>query len=202
MTSLRSLAGVTAAVAVAACTSPADTQAPAVGAKGAVAVVAAPASCAFGTPTTVAALGILISPSADSASLSDPANLCRQRANETTARLVLWSAGPSASVPFGPGTFAVTQSAAGGFSAFLVRLDGGCAVVQPNVLATPSSTLTLTSVAADRITGRVDLVFADGRTLAGAFDAPVVASTVSPCDMFLAEGGVPAMGCTARTCAP
>jgi hypothetical protein len=184
-----------------ACTSPNDGQPPALAAKGAVAVAAPAETCDFaGTPVPVTALGMVFSPSADATSLA--ANLCTQRPNETTVGLVLWATGAGAPATFAPGTYTVQQDATGGLSVFQVRLDAGCAVVPPNVPALTGSTLTLGSVTAGRITGSINLAFADGRALAGAFDAPVVPAAVTACQMFGVQGGAPAVGCTARTCSP
>jgi hypothetical protein len=199
MRSLRLL--VTAAAAGLACTSPPE-QAPALQSKGAVAVAPAAETCdVAGRPLTVTALGILFSPSADGAFLADPANLCRQRANETTVNLVLWATGAGAPATFAPGTYAVHQDAAGGVAAFQVHLDGACGPTLPNVLA-QGGTLTLSSVTAGRVTGSIDVAFADGRTLTSPFDAAIVPAAVTACQMFGVQGGAPAAACGARTCSP
>ncbi|HET9599421.1 MAG TPA: hypothetical protein VFP65_27855 [Anaeromyxobacteraceae bacterium] len=185
-----------------ACTSPNEGQPPPLQVKGAVAVAPAAVACDLaGTPLTVTALGIHLSPSSEGAFLANPANLCRQRANETTVNLVLWANGAGAPATFAAGAYTPHADATGGLSAFQVRLDGSCAVTPPNVFA-QRGTVTLSSVTDQRVAGSVDLVFDDGRTLAASFDAAVVPSAASPCDMFGVQGGAPGVGCGARTCSP
>jgi len=202
MRPLRLLAA-TAAAAGLACTAPGDQAAPPLQVRGAVAMASGADACdVSGTPLTLTALGVLLSPSSDGAFLSDPANLCKQRANETTVHLVLWATGAGAPATFAPGSYAVHQDAAGGLSAFQVHLDAACSPTPPNVLAS-SGTLTLTSVTATRVTGTLDLAFADGRSLASPFDAAIVPAVVSACQMFGVQGGSPAaVACEARTCSP
>lgn len=190
------------AAALLGCTAPNEGQPSALQVKGAVAIAPAAETCDLaGTPLTVTALGIHLSPSSDGVFLADPANACRQRANETTVNVVVWANGAGAPATFATGVYQPHADATGGLSAFEVRLDGSCAVTPPNVFAR-TGTVTLSTVTAQRVTGNVDLLFDDGRLLTASFDASVVPSAATACQMFGAQGAAPGVGCGARTCSP
>lgn len=131
--------------------------------------------------------------------LRDAAGLCTSaeqpclgKPNARTVALLLMTFGPNAQQPIGPGRYEIVldgsglkPNANGAFVygvGFAVRTDATCAEAAPPVLA--SGAVDITSVSPSVVKGRVDLSFADGGRLAGAFEAPVCGFHPTACALM------------------
>ena len=143
---------------------------------------------------TVLALFVTFSSSFDTTFLQG--NTCSQKASSRNVGLAIWRLANSGDIA--PGTYP-SGSTSGG--AYWWDLDASCQRTGENQLLS-DGTVTIETSDSTHVVGRLNVSSAGGDRLAGRFDAPVVESPYSVCQLFGFTGGTPGPGCSAPVCVP
>ena len=133
--------------------------------------------------------------------LARPENLCVEVAGARYVGAILLAYDPpQPAAPVRPGSYPAAGGTDAGAHPYLVAVDASCRGLGPNVLGT-SGAITIDSATDTRVSGAVDLAFADGSRVAGRFNVPV-AFSMDTCAWLTSGGAHPAACPSGVTCLP
>lgn len=165
-------------------------------AKGAMAIHPSIDTCIQSSgPTPVLLMVVVLDQALDTAHLQ---NSCAATASSTGVQVFVWTYASSGTIS--PGTYPTRNDATGGQVVIRTHRDATCNIIANDNVASTSGNVVIETNDSTHVVGEVNVSFPGGGSLAGRFDAPVVAAAESVCQVMGMSGGSPGPGCHLSDC--
>lgn len=159
---------------------------------GTAAVIFAPTTCSvpFVGPTAASGLALVLTSFPDACGFVTSIQLCGSKGSATLliAAAVGGTPGAASAPAFAPGTYSyLADPPTGSFKAAIAsaaQTTATCGAVDGTAVSMNGGQIAVSTVAADRVTGNLDLRFADGSALRQPFDAAVCPVSIDLCQLI------------------